>query len=406
MALYGDLTYDSRVIREAEALASAGHAVTIVCLAASDATISRLGATVRVVVSEPPGATAAIGAPSPFLAVGTSSIRVALGRGVWLWRFERSLAQWGRKATAAVGQVDVWHAHDLTGLHAIAPNVPRAVPIVYDSHELFLESGSAARLPWVIRRLLRAHEARLVKRCSAMITVNPGLAEELRRRYRPARIEVVRNCPPRWLGQATKQDLIRTTLGLEREASILLFHGALERDRGIEQLIAVLATDGLEDLHLVLLGYGEYRDALVDRSSDPDVSGRLHVLPAVAPAELSNWVASADLGAVLQQPSNQNLVLSTPNKLYESIAVGTPVIASNLPEIARIVRDDPDGPLGILCDPTDQNEIAAVLRSLLGPSRTSLRTMHENCLRTAQLRLNWEMEARKLVDLYAAVPAS
>ena len=115
------------------------------------------------------------------------------------------------------------------------------------------------------------------------------------------------------------------------------------------------------------------------------MSGRLHVLPAVAPAELSNWVASADLGAVLQQPSNQNLVLSTPNKLYESIAVGTPVIASNLPEIARIVRDDPDGPLGILCDPTDQNEIAGVLRSLLGPSRSSLRTMHENCLRTAQL---------------------
>ena len=134
---------------------------------------------------------------------------------------------------------------------------------------------------------------------------------------------MVRNCAPRWSPPAVRPDLIREKLGLADEAPILLFHGSVEADRGIEQLIAALGAPGLEDLHLVLLGNGELRDAFEVRSREPDVAGRLHLIPAVPPAELAPWVASADIGAVLQEPANQNLVLSTPNKLFEAIAVGT-----------------------------------------------------------------------------------
>lgn len=405
MALYDDLSHDSRVIREAESLSGAGLAVTIACLDASPETIARLGTSARVVVRRPPGDLGRPGEPSPFLAGGSSRLLMALDRARWLLRYQRSLARWGQEVSEAAGPVDIWHAHDLTGLQAIAPSVPRHVPIVYDSHELFLETGSAVRLPRLARRLLRAREAQLVGRCAAVITVNPGLAAVLGRLYHPARIEVVRNCPPRWSPPAKRPNLIRGMLGLADDAPIALFHGALEPDRGIEQLIAALTAPGLEDLHLVLLGYGEIREALEIRASDPHLSGRLHVLAAVSPAELPQWVASADVGAVLQQPTNRNLLLSTPNKLFEAIAVGTPVVASDLPEIARVVLDDPDGPLGILCDPGNVEAIVAALRSLLDPPRARLLDIRTRCLRAAESRLNWEVEASHLLDLYSDLGA-
>ncbi len=401
MALYGDLSHDSRVIREAESLAAAGHALTIICLGASQETIARLRARVRVVVCQPPGTQSRPGQTSPFLARPPSRLRALAARATWLFRYRRALGGWGRLVVAAAGPVDVWHAHDLTGLQAIAPHVARQVPIVYDSHELFLETGSAVHLPRLARRWLLARERRLVRRCAAVVTVNPGIAAALERLYHPARIVVVRNCSPRWIPPAVRPNLIRTAIGLADDAPIVLFHGSLEPDRGIEQLVAALDTQDLSDLHLVLLGYGEWQGALELQALEPRLAGRLHVLAAVSPADLPHWVASADIGAVLQQPANLNLVLSTPNKLFEAIAVGTPVLASDLPEIARIVRDDPDGPLGVLCDPADEGAIVDALRWLLEPPRSRLLELRERCLRAAAARHNWEREARNLVGLYA-----
>jgi glycosyltransferase involved in cell wall biosynthesis len=406
MALYGDLTHDSRVIREADSLALAGHRVTIVCLDAASTTVERLSPRISVVISRPPSWSGRSGEGSPFLARGSSRRRRLLDRARWLWDYERALRKWGRTLAAAAGPVDVWHAHDLTGLQAVAHGVGRSVPIVYDSHELFLETGSAARLPGPARQLLRAREARLVQRCTAVVTVNLGLARELERRYRPARIEVVRNCAPRWPSPAKRPNLIRAALGLDHEAAIVLFHGALESDRGIEQLIAAVGSLGLRQVHLVLLGFPDPRTDFAGLARQRSVADQVHVLPAVSPDELPDWVASADVGAVLQQPTTLNLRLSTPNKLYEAIAVGTPVIASDLPEIARILEGGAAGPLGILCDPTDLGAIESALRSLLAQPRTGLAAMRNRCLQEADARLNWETEAAGLLSLYADLSRS
>ena len=80
---------------------------------------------------------------------------------------------------------------------------------------------------------------------------------------------------------------------------------------------------------------------------------------------LLEWVASADVGLMLNQPRTLNERLSTPNKLFECLAVGTPVVSSDFPERRRIIIDDPDGPLGAVCDPTDQAAIAAAVRAIV-----------------------------------------
>lgn len=400
MALYGDLSYDSRVIREAESLAAAGYRITIACLDAAPRTVERLGPLVQVTILRPGGHVVLPGDPVQGASADVTRVRRAVDRARWLWRYRSTLERWGRDAVAAVGPVDAWHAHDLTGLEAIAAHLDRRTPIVYDSHELFLETGSAAGLPQLARRLLRAREARLIARSSAVITVNPGIAAELLRRYRPSRIEIVRNCPDRWNPPVPRPNRFRDVLGIAADAPVILFHGAIVAGRGIYLLVDALAAPGLEAAHLVLLGNGPLQAELAVRARELDVSSRLHVLPAVPPEDLPSWVASADIGSVLQEPLDLNFVLSTPNKLFESIAAGTPVLASDFPEIRRVVLDDPDGPLGVLCDPRSQAAVDDALRRVLEPQSRDLGDMRDRCLRAADRRLNWPTEAARLLAVY------
>jgi glycosyltransferase involved in cell wall biosynthesis len=95
--------------------------------------------------------------------------------------------------------------------------------------------------------------------------------------------------------------------------------------------------------------------------------------------------------------------LSTPNKLFESLAVGLPVVSSDFPERRSIVMDDPDGPLGALCEPTDIGSIAAAIRSILDLAPVERADLRARCLRAAHERWNWETESAKLVALYASL---
>ena len=101
------------------------------------------------------------------------------------------------------------------------------------------------------------------------------------------------------------------------------------------------------------------------------------------------------------QASNRSYELATPNKLFEALAAGVPVIASDFAGIRRIVVDDLDGPLGELCDPTDPASIGRAIVRLLSLSPEARAGLAERCRRAARERWNWETESAKLVQLYA-----
>ncbi len=457
MFVLNDCRTDARVLREAGTLAAAGHSVTVVArttdpYAAAGEVDQQEGFTiVRVpvatgltrllllgrrparlvralagsgcrqvregprgwrtliagaaglVIAAPLAAAGAVVVGLPLLALA----RIPAARPAWLdlewrlqWRF--GVIPWTGGAVRAAPPGDVFHAHDLRALPAaIAARARVGGAVVYDSHEIFVEAGANARRPARSRAALRRVERSLAAEAEALVTVNDDLAAVLG----PAlgldgRVVVVRNCPPRWDPPEDDPGLLRAAAGVPAHVPLLLCHGSFLPHRGFEQVAAALALPALQGAHAIFLGLGPLRPLLLGLAADPAVRGRLHVVDAVPPAVLPQWISGADIDVVAIQPTTLNHRLSTPNKLFESLAAGVPVVASDFGPMRDIVLGDVDGPLGVVCDPSDPAALADAARSLLDLPAADFTALRRRCLAAAHARYAWEIDRTRLLALY------
>ena len=324
----------------------------------------------------------------------------------WLLWWRRSAMGWAVAAVDAVPLADVYHGHDMTGLAAAArAGRIHGRKVVYDSHEIYLDAGSNAARPRWAKVIVGAVERRWARRATALVTVNHAYAGVLEQRFGRRGFVVVHNCPPRWTPEPGP-DRLRAAAGIGPSERVVLYHGLFGRDRGIEQLAEAMLQPGLEAAHLVLLGYGPLEPALQALSGEPRFGGRVHIVAAVPPDSLLGWIATADVNAVPLQPTTLNHRLCTPNKLFESIAAGVPVVVSDFPVMHDMVMGDPAGPLGAVCDPASPASIASAIRSILERPDEERSALRARCRLAAGERWNWETESQQLLSLYESlVPA-
>ncbi len=206
---------------------------------------------------------------------------------------------------------------------------------------------------------------------------------------------VVMNCPP--LAEVARPGALRTTLGVG-ERPVLLHHGSLSAGRGIEQTVAALEHLPA-DMVLVLLGDGPLVPWIQEQRLRPELAGRLLWHPAVPLEDISSWVVDADLGVMLFEPTELNFLYATPNRLFDCIAAGVPVIASDFPEFRRIVIGYA---VGAVCDPTDPRLIRDSINQLLS-SKSDLAAMSDRARRASRQTLNWESQANGMLDLYRRI---
>ncbi|MEK6721634.1 MAG: glycosyltransferase [Chloroflexota bacterium] len=456
MFVLNDVRRDARVLREAASLVAAGHRVTVIGRPSDPAAMTedgewRDGAEIRRIpvpgrfrrlllgagggrTVVPSGAASRSRRPAAVARVIVRGARFVAGlpllgglvRGVdLLVRWRLGVLAWGEAAAAATTAADIWHAHDLSGLPAaLAAQRRHGGRLVFDAHELFTEAGDTATRPawarWVLRRL----ERRAIRSADAVVTVNAGLAAELRRSATPRRLIVVHNAPPAPPAMATpstpstrptgptSMSPLRVAAGVPDGAPIALYHGSFAPGRGVEVLAAAIREPGLESVHAVFLGEGSGRAMLEAARTDPVYGARIHVLPPIDPADVTAWVAGADVGVMPIAPSTLNHRLSTPNKLFECLAAGVPVVASDFPGMREIVLADPDAPLGALVDPLDPAAVAAGIRVLLDLDPDAVAVLRRRCADAARERWNWERESAALIALYgdlapgASLPAT
>ena len=290
---------------------------------------------------------------------------------------------------------DLYHGMAYMGIPvAISLAARRKVPVVYDARDIYVDAGNIARLPRPIRRFVGRLERGWARRADRVITVNRPYAEVMASRWDLPLPLIVLNCSFRYEPSDPRSCRIHEQLGLDRKAAVVLYQGGFSRDRGIEQLIEAIRL--VPDAVLVLMGYGRLRAELEAVAADPALEGRVRILPAVPPAELLDWISAADIVAMPIQPTTLNHRLTTPNKLFEAMAAGVPVVASDLPGMASIVRDTG---AGLLVDPTDPTAIAAAITSLVtDPARRA--ELAGKALAAAHATYNWETQADELLAEY------
>lgn len=420
MYVRNDLTAEARALKEARSLVEAGHSVTVVGTLRPEHPRSMERDVVdgvgilRIRLPRWRRWWRWVRLPSRALQVArrrgshgaTESSRLDTLDWLAVWRF--GTLAWARRASELAPRGDVHHGHDLTGLPAAARAAARQGGVlVYDSHELFLASGAVKGRPsWAVSYLDRL-ERRLAGRARAVVTVNDEVAGHLRARLAPRRIVVVHNCPPRVAAEPKpdSRTRLRAAVGLPETTPVAIYHGGLRPDRGIEELLLAFALPELAEVHLVVMGFGPLRTMVEARSRASPLAGRLHLLGPVPPQLVVDWISGADVAVMPIKRNPLSYALSTPNKLFESLAAGLPIVGPDSPGFRRVVLGDPSGPLGVLCDPDDPAAIAAAIRSLLDGPPAERSAMQARC-RTAVLdRWNWEHEVRALLDLYAELDA-
>ena len=253
--------------------------------------------------------------------------------------------------------------------------------LVYDSHELWADRNGR----WEWRPWLLASEALFVRVADEVITSSPGYAEALATRYRVPRPEVVRNIPE-----------TRTSAGVavQPERVHVSYIGGLMPGRGLEQMIDALAL--LDDVRLWAIGPGalRYRESLLARAAAAGIEDRVELRPPVAPSEVKSVLAGAAAGLCLIQPICRSYELCLPNKLFEYAAAGVPILASDVPVIAAVVRGEG---LGEVVAPADPRAIAAGLERLLQPQRWKLVAERVSGFAAAH---DWGGEASALTGVY------
>ena len=328
-----------------------------------------------------------------------AGIRAAVAAAVRLVAIGLTVRSQRLAARSVAPAADLVHAMAYMGIPVGLDLAARdGAAAIYDARDIYVDAANLARLPGPARRLFGRVERRWARRASRVVTVNEPYAAVMAQRWGVTRPLIVMNCSPAPApaGSVARGRWFHDRLGLAPATRVVLYQGGFSRDRGIEQLLAALPDLG-EDVALVLLGYGALQAELETAAAGQESAGRLFVLPAVPPRELLEWVGSADVVAMPIQPSTLNHRLTTPNKLFEAMASGVPVVASDLPGMAGIVRETG---CGILCDPTSAASIAEAIRSILEAPEAERVAYGERALAAVRDRYNWEAQMAILLAEY------
>jgi glycosyltransferase involved in cell wall biosynthesis len=261
---------------------------------------------------------------------------------------------------------------------------------VYDAHDLFTETHSLVGRERE-RRIWSFLERRLIRFAARVITVSESIARELARRYDIAAPLVLRNCPvyrtppePRFFFPEAPDE------------PVLLCQGYLQKGRGLEVLVGAMRH--VPRGRLVLLGDGEMREELDRLVRILRLEKKVTLRPAVPIDELPAWTTSATLGFLLYSTASLNFLYALPNKFFEYVMAGVPVVSSPIPEVAELIVAHG---VGSVVERVTPEEVAREINRLLADGEGIAR-MKGNCLRAAR-SLHWGIEEAKLLGLYAGL---
>jgi len=263
----------------------------------------------------------------------------------------------------------------------------KSIPLVYDSHEYFTEvpelQGRFARKVWL------AIEKWIFPKLKNVFTVNESIAKEYSKKY-GVHIEIVRNLP---LRQVSFAEINPADFGLTANQKYVILQGSgINLDRGGEE--AIMAMHILKTVKLLIVGSGDKLPEMKELVRKHGLEDSVIFIPRQSPDVLRSLTKMAEIGLSLDKDTNPNYRYSLPNKLFDYIQCGIPVLVSDLLEVRKIVETWQVG--RVMIDYSIEN-IASMLRMMLLNNDKQL--LKENLKRAAE-NLTWEQNIPALNRIY------
>lgn len=372
MIVHNDVRYDSRVQKEATSLVEQGWKVVVLGIAWKEKLPE---------IEEKNGFT--IIRVTPALFQGWFSGRIGM-----LLPLLPTLPMLSVRLRGI--QARVYHAHDFTALFQVWLSGMWNRTIVYDSHELFFDRplpDIPGLLEWFMKSL-RPTEKFMARRVRRVITIGDRIADQMAKAIGIPRPLVIRNAVDLRALEAGEVDY-----GTGDDRTIV-HTGYLFPGRHFTELITSL-THLPEDMVLVLMGGGGSEREKIDQLIlDLKLTERVKYVPPVQPLAVANTIQQADVAVILTMTEGLNNWFALPNKLFEAIAAGLPVVTGPNVEISDIVKQYN---MGEICEPSDPESIAQAIETVLDPENYAT---YKAGAERAREDINWRVEEAKLVALY------
>lgn len=280
-----------------------------------------------------------------------------------------------------VSAYDTVYANDTDTLVAgfVATRLRRK-QLIFDAHELFPEVPELQDRPGV-KKIWQRLEDWIFPYLKHSVTVCESIASYYHQRY-GIHMKVVRNVPYR------RQEIKPATLNTPAGKKILLYQGALNTGRGLEWVLEAMPY--IDNALLYIIGDGDLRMQLQQRTLDLGISDKVVFHGKVSAEELHRYTPLADLGLCLLENRGLSYYYSLPNRIFDLIHAGVPVLASPFPEIRNIVETYRTG---VLTDDYSPQGLANCINRIL---KNPYPTDH---FQTIADQFCWEKEEAELLKL-------
>lgn len=404
MIVWNEFLNDARVLKESETLQKSGVTVTVFSLhtpgKTKESEILASGVKVHRVARSPFWQLRGKHKPCNTLKKQSSVVTAKPKSMATHRQLLRLIARLSTHASLCYQMVkskpDVIHAHDVNVLPTawLASKICR-VPLVYDAHEI-----STSREGYqAFRKVVGWVEKKLMPKAVATITTTDMRAKFFARAYGVPRPVVLQNRPCLNTENTVSfnRNRLREELALgNSEWPIIVYQGGLQQGRGLPKLVK--SAELVPNAYFIFIGGGRQTAELMQLTEQLKLTERVKFIPTVALAELPEYTASADIGVQPIENTCLNHFSTDSNKLFEYVLAGIPVVATDFPEIRKVVNKYK---VGEVVKPDCVKSLADVLNKLVNDPK--LRELYKvNAIKAAP-QLCWQEQEHKLVDIYQQV---
>lgn len=259
----------------------------------------------------------------------------------------------------------------------------RGNKLVYDSHEYFTEVPELIDRP--ARKVWLGIEKRIFPKLKNVYTVGNEIAKIYSEKY-GVKVKVIRNL-------AKKDPQQNVNVSQLKGEIILIYQGAINVNRGIELMIDSMAF--LPDYQLYIFGDGDITEDIKTRIDQQPHPERINFMGRVSPNQLMGYTKQAQLGLSWEEDMGLNYRYAMPNKIFDYIMAGVPVLVSDLPEMKQLVKDYG---VGEIINSRAPETLASQVRGLVEDA-TKYQKFQSATIEAAE-ELNWEKESEKLKEIY------